>query len=245
MKTTKCFFASIIIISSTFFFSNCKKEDPAPEAVANYALSGDNNFAPCRVTFVSASTNAISYSWNFGDGGTSILQDPTYVYANGGTYNATLTVKNLDGIEKVINKTVMIKNVPTKLKINSIVITAMPFINTAAASWDIGSGPDVFLKFTDANSINYFTSGQFNDVVPSNLPLTFLTGFPLTISTLDFEFQILCYDFDNLDADDFIAGYYFKVRTVMPTNGDIYQPTVTFSSSNSELKFTFNVEWIL
>lgn len=41
-----------------------------------------------------ASSNAIGYAWDFGDGGTSALANPTHVYATGGTYNVTLTVDN-------------------------------------------------------------------------------------------------------------------------------------------------------
>jgi PKD repeat protein len=40
-------------------------------------------------------TRAItSYSWNFGNGATSTLKDPTYTYASAGTYTVTLTVSN-------------------------------------------------------------------------------------------------------------------------------------------------------
>lgn len=41
-----------------------------------------------------ASTNAVGYSWDFGDGGKSSLANPTHVYAAGGTYNVKLIVDN-------------------------------------------------------------------------------------------------------------------------------------------------------
>lgn len=41
-----------------------------------------------------ASANAIGYSWDFGDGGSSSLANPTHLYAAAGTYNVTLTVDN-------------------------------------------------------------------------------------------------------------------------------------------------------
>jgi len=44
--------------------------------------------------FTNTSTNATSYSWAFGDGATSTLQNPSHTYAAAGTYNVTLTATN-------------------------------------------------------------------------------------------------------------------------------------------------------
>jgi len=38
-----------------------------------------------------------SWHWDFGDGASSTLQNPTHVYANGGTYNVTLTITSNTG----------------------------------------------------------------------------------------------------------------------------------------------------
>ncbi|MGY8867941.1 MAG: PKD domain-containing protein, partial [Methylophagaceae bacterium] len=45
------------------------------------------------VTFTDASTgNPTSWSWDFGDGTNSTLQNPTHAYASSGTYNVSLTI---------------------------------------------------------------------------------------------------------------------------------------------------------
>jgi PKD repeat protein len=41
--------------------------------------------------------NAVSYKWNFGDGSTSTLQNPTHSYANPGDYTITLSASNKCG----------------------------------------------------------------------------------------------------------------------------------------------------
>ena len=46
---------------------------------------------PLTVNFINNSQNATSYQWNFGDGGTSTMSDPSHVYENVGTYDITLT----------------------------------------------------------------------------------------------------------------------------------------------------------
>jgi len=39
----------------------------------------------------------LTYSWNFGDGGTASVSNPTHRYSSTGTYTATLTVTNYYG----------------------------------------------------------------------------------------------------------------------------------------------------
>lgn len=41
--------------------------------------------------------DALTYSWNFGDGGTSTAANPTHKYTKNGTYTATLTAKDASG----------------------------------------------------------------------------------------------------------------------------------------------------
>ena len=52
---------------------------------------------PFTVTFTNTSTGGTNYSWNFGDGGTSNLQNPVHTYTASGTYNVTLIVTNPAG----------------------------------------------------------------------------------------------------------------------------------------------------
>ncbi|NUP18633.1 MAG: carbohydrate-binding protein [Streptomyces sp.] len=70
--------------------------------VAQAAASKTSGRAPLRVQFSSEGTtdqdgDALSYSWDFGDGGKSTAADPTYRYKKNGTYTATLTAKDASG----------------------------------------------------------------------------------------------------------------------------------------------------
>jgi PGF-pre-PGF domain-containing protein/PGF-CTERM protein len=49
------------------------------------------------VKFTDASQYAAAWDWNFGDGGTSTEQSPTYVFNSEGTFNVNLTVSNANG----------------------------------------------------------------------------------------------------------------------------------------------------
>lgn len=57
------------------------------------------------ISFTNTSINAISYSWNFGDGGTSTNINPSHIYNLTGTYTVQLIAQNPNGndtIEKYI-----------------------------------------------------------------------------------------------------------------------------------------------
>jgi gliding motility-associated-like protein len=46
--------------------------------------------SPFTVNFTNSSTGAVSYKWNFGDGDTSLVTNPSHTYLNPGTYTVTL-----------------------------------------------------------------------------------------------------------------------------------------------------------
>jgi gliding motility-associated-like protein len=54
----------------------------------------------------------VGWSWNFGDGTISNLQDPTHTYGSAGTYNVTLRVTSDNGCESVLQQSVRVENVP-------------------------------------------------------------------------------------------------------------------------------------
>ncbi|WP_406224507.1 PQQ-dependent sugar dehydrogenase [Streptomyces canus] len=70
--------------------------------VAQASADRTSGQAPLRVRFSSEGTSdqdgdALTYSWNFGDGGTSTAANPTHKYTKNGTYTATLTAKDASG----------------------------------------------------------------------------------------------------------------------------------------------------
>lgn len=65
--------------------------------------------APHTVTFVDQSTGAISWNWDFGDGGSSTLQNPTHTYNALGDYTVRLIVTNTQGCTDTLIKTAFVK----------------------------------------------------------------------------------------------------------------------------------------
>ena len=88
-------------VSLTLFLSGTEKTELkenyihaiAPqEVVAMFDISGNNGAAPYTVAFFDQPFGSVdSLSWDFGDGATSTLANPTYMYLLPGEYTATLT----------------------------------------------------------------------------------------------------------------------------------------------------------
>ncbi|MFH1687738.1 MAG: PKD domain-containing protein [bacterium] len=71
---------------------------PPPAPVANFSGSPTSGSEPLNVNFTDLSTGSItSWSWTFGDGGTSTAQNPLHTYNSAGTYNVSLTVTGPGG----------------------------------------------------------------------------------------------------------------------------------------------------
>ncbi|NUO96699.1 MAG: lectin, partial [Nonomuraea sp.] len=73
--------------------------NPVAKASAD-RLSGP---APLSVTFSAAGSadpegGALTYAWDFGDGGTATTANPSHTYTADGTYTATLTVRDPEGL---------------------------------------------------------------------------------------------------------------------------------------------------
>ncbi|MEV6834042.1 PQQ-dependent sugar dehydrogenase [Streptomyces sp. NPDC051133] len=89
---------------------------PVARAVAD-RTSGQ---APLKVAFSSAGSSdqdgdALTYSWDFGDGATSTAADPTHKYKKNGTYTATVTAKDSTGRTGSASVQVVVGNTAPKV----------------------------------------------------------------------------------------------------------------------------------
>ena len=68
--------------------------------VADFTGAPTLGLAPLAVAFANLTTGATSWSWTFGDGGTSTLQNPgTHTYVSTGTYTVRLIAQNACGVD--------------------------------------------------------------------------------------------------------------------------------------------------
>ena len=94
-------FVSIVI------WSGCKKDDNK-DVLAAFSFELTAN--PGEVIFTNSSSNADIYTWNFGDGNSSTIVNPTHVYSDNDTYIVILKAQGSSGSNSV-QDTVIVDNI--------------------------------------------------------------------------------------------------------------------------------------
>ncbi|WP_321423208.1 chitobiase/beta-hexosaminidase C-terminal domain-containing protein [uncultured Methanobacterium sp.] len=98
---------------------------PGPAAAFTYTPTTPLVNQPVQFTDHSTGSTPITYSWNFGDGSTSTLQNPTHTYTTNGTYLVRLNITNALGSNQVaqyvtISNLLVSSSVPSGLYNNSL-----------------------------------------------------------------------------------------------------------------------------
>lgn len=104
----------------------CASVLPTPDFGASPTV-GD---APLNVTFSDLSTCATEWLWDFGDGSTSTLQNPSHVYQQPGSYSVTLTVSGAGGQDALTRTNLITVNAPPPPPTNDLVLS-LPTPGTA------------------------------------------------------------------------------------------------------------------
>ncbi|MEM6272030.1 MAG: PKD domain-containing protein [Bacteroidota bacterium] len=137
-----------------------------PEACFTY--NPDSACVNDIITFTDCSINATSWFWQFGDGGTSNAQNPTYAYQDTGCFTVTLTVANFGCVDDtVITNAVCISPPLAQFQLNPAQGCAVPhtvfFTDQSILPdtwfWDFGDGNTSSLQ----NPVHTYTAtGTFN-----------------------------------------------------------------------------------
>lgn len=113
--------------------------------------------------FTDSSTgDPTSWSWDFGDGATSTLQNPTHTYGSTGTFTVTLTAANDAGSSTASNFVQVSSSVSAKFSVTTSGLQAN-FTDQSTGSptswtWDFGDGE----SSTDQNPVHtYDEAGSF------------------------------------------------------------------------------------
>lgn len=240
---TKNYLKTLSLAIIIFAGSSCSKEESKPASTpaptADFIYTGANTQAPATVNFINSSTNSTSYSWDFGDNGSSTETNPQHTYNSGGVYTVKLTATGQGGTTSTI-KTVNIGSAPTKVKITKLTISNIPFVDATGSSWDFSTGPDVFYNITDQTNTILASGSKINDVTTNLLPLTWNFTTPFEITDFNVSRFVDVWDFDTPDADDNI-GYVGFIMNEYTSGSDPY-PSSIIKTQNG-ITVQLNLTW--
>ncbi len=144
------------------------------QPVANFTGAPLAGCSPLIVNFQDLSTGGpTSWNWDFGNGNTSTLQNPTASYFTPGTYTVTLTVTNAGGNNSLVRTNYVTVYEPPTVNFSASVTSGcfplrvqMTDLSTAGVGntnvsweWDFGNG----ITSTQQNpQVTYTTAGVFN-----------------------------------------------------------------------------------
>ena len=76
-------------------------------------------------------TPDLTFSWDFGDGNTSTVEDPTHVYAAPGTYTVTLEVITADPMPQSATATQQVTVTAATLTLDALTLTQLDNLTLA------------------------------------------------------------------------------------------------------------------
>ncbi len=157
------FWAVLLLLMSTLFITSCGDDDEdepsAPAPTASFTFAPNAPQAGDVVTFTNTSENATSFSWAFGDGGTSDAANPTYTFEAAGTYTVTLTATG-EGGETTSSQDITVAEAAPE--------------NVPTASFDFSPNPAtageaVNFTFTGENAVSYAWDFQNDGTIDSEM----------------------------------------------------------------------------
>ena len=180
----------------------------AKEPVAGFTFTITDNTAPAEVTFTNTSTDAKSYRWDFGDGGTSTEENPVHIFETPGTFDVSLLAKGSGG-DQSITKSITIDQATSYIIKNQLSIA---LYNVSSFYWD------------GANINEQVDHGTLN---PGNQSQEVFTNYT--------EIDIY---FETADGTAYISTYPWvlteNARNNINITGDSYFTEVTASKKGTE-----------
>ncbi|MDN5205667.1 PKD domain-containing protein [Fulvivirgaceae bacterium BMA10] len=204
-------------------------------------------------------SNITGYTWDFGDGTNSTLQNPSHEYTDPGTYNVALTVDNSLGCSTTTTKTVTVHALPQVSFTNELACsgsttqffdqTVVANANITAWEWDFGDGgssteedPQHAYSAGGSYTVKLITTSNFGCKDSVEIVVDVLTG-----PTADFGFNEVCLGeatiFEDLSTEsgsNTITSWFWEIngetfteqnpQYVFPSSGT-YDVTLTITSS--------------
>ncbi|MCB9235081.1 MAG: PKD domain-containing protein [Bacteroidia bacterium] len=137
----------VIYMGNWATISNCTADTTLTIGGAGLPLAGYTYFLNgLSAAFTDVSSGGTSWNWNFGDGNSSNLQNPTHNYASNGNYPVTLIVSNACGADTFSNSVFINCTIPAPVaafgwnQAGFLVSFIDSSSNGATWTWNFGDG---------------------------------------------------------------------------------------------------------
>jgi gliding motility-associated-like protein len=176
IKTDKMFrsfrnlrIAGVVLIFLCCFSQAAKAQAPTAAFDANDTIVCISN----TVSFIDMSLpgNAAitGWSWTFGDGGTSSIQNPNYAYATGGNFTVKLVVTNANGLQDSITHIIYVlvaQTINNTIRIcspqsSTTIMAVDPGIAGVTGTWFTASSGVIASPANDTTLISNLISGTY------------------------------------------------------------------------------------
>ena len=206
------FNSSVVSISSTSYW--CEYFDGVVTGpTADFSGTPLNGECPLNVSFTDlslAGTNGItSWTWDFGDGGTSSDQNPSHVYSAQGTYTVTLTVSDgsLSDTETKVDYIIVSAPAPY-MTINPTSVTVSAI--SGNTSFTISSNESWTIETSDPEVTTAPSAGSGNQAVNVSYPsINTMAGeiYTVTVTSNSNIVEVFTINQDGVPASITLSDY--------------------------------------
>ncbi len=148
-----------------------------PTAVVS--ATPESGAPPLEVTFTGSDSTddveIVTYAWDFGDGGTSDEADPVYTYVNPGTYTATLTVTDAEGLTDTATIDIVVNAPPVAIPLADVTSGKAPLTVNFDGSTSTDDQDDIVAyewDFGTSDPVSNEVSPQFTFDTPGTYTVT-------------------------------------------------------------------------
>ena len=169
------------------------------EPQANFSIVGNNmGCTPLLVIFEdnsNSNSQLVNWQWDFGDGGSSNLQNPNYEFNYEGLYTVSLSVEDINGCENLISQS------------NSVKVNNTPIADFEAdITFSCNSSEIVRFTNNSVNAVNYFW--DFGDGTTSYLASpshNYSAG----------SYTVKLYAYNGICSDTLVKTTYIEIGTLL------------------------------
>jgi hypothetical protein len=190
-----------------------------------FGASPLSGLTPLTVTFTDTSTPAnTEWSWDFGDGATSTLQNPVHVYTSAGSYRVTLTASGA-GETATIYKTITVSacsNNKAKLADNFYPDFLSAYTLTTGGQSILLQALDFAEDFNLTQNMDVTIRGGYNCDYSDNVNMTTVTG------------KLIIGGNSKVTIDNIKIATIITEQDIPWTPTNVYLPIITINTTNAQ-----------